>query len=130
MGHAVADSPTAAPATGVPANTAVPTIAGTAAGGTLTDLHGSWTNSPTSFTYQWLSCTGTSASTCTAISGATAQTYAVPAASDGLGYEVQETASNISGPRNGRDLRGAHPASTGEHGPSGDHRDRRAGSGR
>ena len=96
-GSGIADSSTTAVATGLPANTAVPTITGTAAGGTLTDVHGTWTNSPTSYTYQWLSCTASSASTCTAISGATAQTYAVPAASDGLGYEVQETASNISG---------------------------------
>ena len=96
-GSAVADSAETGTATGVPANTAVPTITGTAAGGTLTEVHGTWTNTPTSYTYQWLSCTGSSASTCTAISGATAQTRAVPVASDGLGYEVQETASNISG---------------------------------
>jgi Bacterial Ig-like domain (group 3) len=96
-GFATANSPTTSAATGVPANTAVPTITGTAAGGTLTEVHGTWTNTPTSYTYQWLSCTGASASTCTSISGATAQTYAVPAANDGLGYEVQETASNISG---------------------------------
>lgn len=96
-GSAVADSATTAVATGVPANTGVPTITGTAAAVTLTEAHGVWTNTPTGYTYQWLSCTGSSASTCTAISGATAQTYAVPVASDGLGYEVQETASNISG---------------------------------
>ncbi len=97
-GFATADSSTTGVATGVPANTGgVPTITGTALGGTLTDVHGSWTNSPTGYTYQWLSCTGSSASTCTVISGATAQTYAVPAASDGLGYEVEETASNVSG---------------------------------
>ena len=97
-GSAVADSSTTGVATGVPANTGVPTITGTVAGATLTEGHGTWTNSPTAYTYQWLSCTGSSASTCTAISGATAQMYAVPAASDGLAYEVQETASNISGP--------------------------------
>ncbi len=96
-GSAAADSAETGTATGVPANSTVPTITGTAAGGTLTEAPGTWTNSPTAFTYQWLSCTGSSASTCTAITGATAQTYAVPVASDGLGYEVQETASNISG---------------------------------
>jgi hypothetical protein len=96
-GSVVANSAATTTATGVPANSAVPTITGTAAAGTLTDVHGTWTNSPTAFTYQWLSCTGSSAATCTAISGATAQTFAVPAASDGLGYEVQETGSNISG---------------------------------
>jgi fibronectin-binding autotransporter adhesin len=96
-GSVVANSPSTAAVTGVPADTGLPTITGTAAGGTLTEVHGAWTNVPTAFTYQWLSCTSSSASTCTAISGATAQTYAVPVASDGLGYEVQETASNISG---------------------------------
>ncbi len=97
-GSATADSPETGPATGAPASTgALPTITGTAAGGTLTEGHGDWTNDPTGYAYQWLSCTGSSASTCSAISGANAQTYAVPAASDGLAYEVQETASNISG---------------------------------
>ena len=82
---------------GTPVNNTPPTITGTAAGGTLTEGHGVWSSTPTAYAYQWLSCTGVSASTCTAISGATAQTYVVPAASDGLGYEVMETASNLSG---------------------------------
>src|SRR5204863_24845 len=40
-----------------PANTAPPTISGTAQqGSTLTEGHGTWTNNPTSYEYQWLQC--------------------------------------------------------------------------
>jgi hypothetical protein len=78
-----------------PANTSAPTITGTdATGNTLTESHGAWTNGPTGYTYQWLSCTG-SPLTCTAISGATAQTFAIPTTDAGLAFEVQETASNV-----------------------------------
>ena len=40
-----------------PVNSAAPTITGTAQQGqTLTEAHGTWTNSPTGFTYQWQQC--------------------------------------------------------------------------
>src|SRR6185312_16245337 len=40
-----------------PSNTKQPTITGTARDGqTLTAQNGSWTNDPTSFSYQWLRC--------------------------------------------------------------------------
>ena len=81
----------------VPENTVPPTIAGTVQQGqTLSEAHGSWTNSPTGYTYQWLRCDSSGAS-CVSISGATAQAY-VPLAEDvGHRLRLQETASNAGG---------------------------------
>src|SRR5436190_18674750 len=40
-----------------PVNVSPPSISGTAQQGqTLTEAHGSWTNGPTSYSYQWLQC--------------------------------------------------------------------------
>src|SRR5205814_6497781 len=80
-----------------PANTAAPAISGTAQQGqTLTESHGSWTNNPTSFSYQWLQCDG-EGNGCQPISGATNQTY-VPNGNDvGHRLKVSETASNAGG---------------------------------
>src|SRR5207302_887412 len=83
----------------VPVNTAPPTITGTPKQGqTLTEVHGSWTNSPTSFSYQWLQCNGEGTlASCTPISGATKQEY-VPVEGDvGHKLRVEETASNAGG---------------------------------
>jgi subtilisin family serine protease len=81
-----------------PANTAPPTISGTAQQGqTLTEAHGTWTNSPTNFTYQWLQC-DSSGNACTAIAKAISQTYAPVAADVGHTLKVQETAANQGGP--------------------------------
>jgi subtilisin family serine protease len=80
-----------------PANMAPPTISGTAQQGqTLTEAHGSWTNSPTSFTYQWLQCESLG-SGCVPIVGATHQTYVTVAEDVGHTLEVQETAANSGG---------------------------------
>src|SRR5438067_13133611 len=80
-----------------PVNTAPPTISGTAQQGkTLSESHGTWTNSPTSYTYQWQQCNGEGAG-CTAISGATNQTYVLQAGDAGHTIRVQETARNASG---------------------------------
>src|SRR4029077_1564139 len=74
-----------------------PTISGTAQQGqTLTESHGTWTNNPTSYAYQWQQCDALGNS-CLPISGATHQTY-VPVAGDvGHAIRVQETATNAGG---------------------------------
>jgi hypothetical protein len=80
-----------------PANTAPPTISGTAQQGqALTVINGSWTNSPTSFTHQWQRCDA-SGNNCTPIPQATGQTYTLTATDVGSTIRVQETASNAAG---------------------------------
>jgi hypothetical protein len=79
-----------------PVNTAPPTIGGApVAGQTLTEGHGTWTNAPTRYSYQWLRCNATGAS-CSPISGATAQTYVVAGSDIGSTLEVQEAAANAT----------------------------------
>jgi PKD repeat protein len=74
-----------------------PTISGVATKGqTLTESHGSWSNGPSGYSYQWQRCNN-SGSSCQAIVGATAQTYKLAAADVGHTLTVQETASNVSG---------------------------------
>jgi hypothetical protein len=82
----------------VPGNVSVPTITGTAQQGqTLTEHHGSWTNEPTSYAYEWVQCDSLGTS-CLPIAGAASQTY-VPTSGDvGHAIRVQETASNAGGP--------------------------------
>jgi outer membrane protein assembly factor BamB len=92
-------SPTSSAATRVvsplpPSSTAPPSISGTTTQGQiLAESHGSWTNSPTSFTYQWQRCNATGAN-CSAIPGATTNSYTLAAADVGQTIRVQETASN------------------------------------
>jgi subtilisin family serine protease/fibronectin type 3 domain-containing protein len=80
-----------------PTNTAAPTITGTAkTGQTLTASTGSWTEVPTSYTYQWQRCDTTGAS-CGPIEGASAPTYTVKLADLGSTFRVTVTASNSAG---------------------------------
>jgi subtilisin family serine protease len=80
-----------------PANTALPTISGTAqTGQTLSSSTGSWTESPTSYAYQWQRCDTTGAK-CAAIEAATTSTYAISQADVGSTLRVAVTASNSSG---------------------------------
>jgi hypothetical protein len=79
-----------------PVNTAAPAITGTAQqGDSLTATTGSWSNNPTSYTYQWQDCT--SSSSCSNISGATGSTYTLQSSDVGDTIDVVVTASNSGG---------------------------------
>ena len=83
--------------TPVPSEITRPTIAGgSQQGQTLTESHATWTNSPTSYSYQWENC-DSSGNGCSAIVGATGQTYTLSAGDVGHTIRVQETASNAGG---------------------------------
>ena len=84
--------------TGQPVNTAAPKITGSARQGqTLTASPGTWSPAATSYTYQWqLAANGSS--DWSAISGATASTYTLPASALGQDVRVLVTASNSHGP--------------------------------
>ena len=80
-----------------PANTAPPTLSGTAAvGSTLTAANGTWNGSPTGFAYAWARCDALG-NACSPVSGQTAQTYAVTAADTGTTLRVIVTATNSAG---------------------------------
>ena len=80
-----------------PANTVLPAITGVpAVGSTLTTSNGTWNNSPTGFAYQWLRCDA-SGNSCTNISGANVNTYAVAGADANLTLRATVTATNASG---------------------------------
>jgi len=80
-----------------PANSTVPLVAGTnRAGISLTSTNGSWTNSPTSYSYQWMS-SATSGGTYANISGATASSYELAASDVGRYIRLSVVANNGSG---------------------------------
>ena len=83
-----------APPTSPPSNTTPPLITGSAVvGQTLTASTGVWTNSPTSYGYQWQSC---GASGCTAV-GSNSPTYTVQSSDVGNTIDVIVTATNAVG---------------------------------
>jgi hypothetical protein len=98
-------SPAASVATAVvgpppPVALSLPTIAGGASQGqVLTDVHGSWSNGPTGYSYQWEDCDN-AGNGCVAIAGAgaTGQTYLMAATDVGHTIRVAETARNAAGP--------------------------------
>jgi hypothetical protein len=80
-----------------PINTCAPTLSGqTAAGRTLTTSNGCWTNSPTTYAYQWLRC-DVNGGNCATITGATGNKY--PLTSSDVGHTMVSlvTASNADG---------------------------------
>jgi hypothetical protein len=80
-----------------PANTAAPTISGTpTVGQTLTASDGTWSNTPTSFAYQWLRCNG-GGNNCANVANGTQKTYALVGADAGNTMRVKVTATNADG---------------------------------
>lgn len=98
------DAPTASgcssvASSGAPVNTCPPRITGYVyAGQMLTEQHGSWSGSPTSYSYQWYRCTVSATPACAAIAGAAGPTYVLQAADVGSVIRVSETAGNPAGP--------------------------------
>lgn len=83
-----------------PTNSAKPTISGTAQEGQqVSTTNGTWTGTPTSYTYVWSRCDA-SGSSCSSITGATAATYKAVAADVGHTLRVTVTAKNSSGSGN------------------------------
>lgn len=77
------------------ANTAAPTISGSAAQGqTLSVDEGGWSGEPSSYAYAWSRCVS---ATCTPIAGATAKTYLVAAEDSGATLQVAVSAANTVG---------------------------------
>jgi hypothetical protein len=89
---------TAAPVAGVPANTALPTISGTAQEGqTLTASSGSWSgNQPITYAYVWQRC-DSSGGHCADIGGAKQTTYVLTKADVDKTIRVVVTAKNAAG---------------------------------
>ena len=80
-----------------PVNVKPPTISGvTEQGQILSEHHGTWENSPDSYSYSWLRCSA-AGTECSAISGAGEQSYVLAAADVGHTIKVTETATNGGG---------------------------------
>jgi hypothetical protein len=92
-------NPKQPPTVDPPAVTTNPSVSGTAKEGqTLTAGKGTWSGSPTSFSYQWQDCNA-SGGACSGVSGATRATYLVNRADVGHTMRVVVTATNDGGSR-------------------------------
>lgn len=88
---------TAQASAAVPQNSSPPTIGGTAReGSALTAADGSWSNSPTSFSYQWQRC-ASDGTGCGDVTGATSKTYTLVGGDVGHTVRVVVTATNADG---------------------------------
>ena len=91
-------------ATGIPVNTAQPSITGDAiVGEILTAENGSWSNAPTSYSYRWLQCDRFGGSCLP--TGYRGRTYVVQLADVGGTLRVEVTARNASGSATARSTR-------------------------
>ena len=87
----------ASAATGVPSNTRLPSISGTARDGSiLTASKGDWTGSPTSYAYQWMRCDSAGGG-CAPIGGANSFRYTVASGDVGGRLRIDVTATNSAG---------------------------------
>lgn len=85
-----------------PTNTTEPAISGTAVvGKRLKTSNGSWTGSPSSYSYQWVRCPASGSagngSDCAAIAGATTRAYIVGGGDVGKRLRTRVTATNADG---------------------------------
>jgi hypothetical protein len=79
-----------------PVNSAPPTITGTdEEGQTLTEHHGTWTNTPTEYSVQWERCNASGVACSVVASGSS---YVLTGADVGSTVRASETASNGAGP--------------------------------
>jgi hypothetical protein len=95
----VAPAPAPAPASSeTPSSTGSPAVSGTPQEGQmLSASSGTWSGSePMSYKYQWQRC-DTSRTSCSSVSGATAQSYSLTSNDVGAEMRVQVTATNTSG---------------------------------
>jgi hypothetical protein len=92
-----AASGTVAPAPAAPVNSALPLISGSVVEGqTLSASTGTWSNSPTSYAYQWQDC-NSSGESCANISAATSSSYKLAVGDVGHELRVLVTATNAAG---------------------------------
>ena len=82
-----------------PANTVKPAISGSAVVGvTLASTTGTWTGTaPIAFARQWMRCTSTATTSCTAIASATGVSYVLATADVARYLRLRVTASNTKG---------------------------------
>ena len=89
--------PLTSPRTTAPSNTVSPTISGTPLKGeVLIASNGEWTESPTSYSYQWQACEA-SGEVCSDVEGATAETYTLGSGDVRYTMRVLVTAMNAAG---------------------------------
>ena len=82
-----------------PSNRSLPSISGSARDGSiLRAFHGTWSNSPGNFDYQWVRC-DTQGGSCTSISGANSDHYTV--ATEDVGHRLRVTVSASNGDGSG-----------------------------
>ncbi len=118
-GSPATSAPTGTVLPAPPANTAAPAITGTAqVGDTLTASTGTWTGSPSGYTYVWKDCSG---GTCSSISGATSSTYTLQSGDAGDTIEVVVTATNAAGSASATSAATAAVTSSGGGGVDGLH---------
>jgi hypothetical protein len=95
--HNVVVGEAPAPPPAAPTNTTLPSIGGSPVEGqTLSASTGTWTGSPTAYTYQWEDCNSSGAS-CSNVSGATSSSYALTTSDVGHTLRVAVTATNAGG---------------------------------